>query len=65
MDPIYLLNQRVRYFAESLQGTAAANIAPPTVEEWLDYWNDDDTDLANLRNIEHWLSTSRQQRELR
>jgi hypothetical protein len=65
MDPVYVLNQRFRYFAECLQGTPAANVEPPTIEEWLQYWNDDDTDLGNLRNIEHWLSANKAQRELR
>jgi hypothetical protein len=65
MDPLYMLNQRLRYFSECLHGTPAANIAAPSVEDWLQYWNDDDTDLANLRNFEHWLSTSKAQRELR
>lgn len=65
MDPIYVLNQRVRYFSECLKGTPAANASPPTVEDWLHYWNDDDTDLGNLRNIEHWLSAGKAQRELR
>lgn len=31
----------------------------PQLEDWLRYWNDGDTDLGNLRNLEHWLSRSR------
>jgi hypothetical protein len=30
--------------------------AEPRIEEWLRFWNDDDTDLGNLRNFEHWLA---------
>lgn len=30
----------------------------PALEDWLRYWNDEDTDLGNLRNIEHWLTVS-------
>jgi hypothetical protein len=29
------------------------------IEAWLEYWNDDDTDLGNLRTFEHWLSQVR------
>jgi hypothetical protein len=32
---------------------------PSLIEAWLDYWNDDDTDLGNLRTFEHWLSQVR------
>ena len=27
----------------------------PTLEQWLKYWNDADTDFGNLNNIQHWL----------
>jgi hypothetical protein len=27
----------------------------PTLEQWLKYWNDADTDFGNLNNFEHWL----------
>lgn len=32
---------------------------PPLLEDWLRFWNDDDTDLGNLRNFEHWISRAR------
>lgn len=27
----------------------------PTFEQWLEYWDDADTDFGNLNNIRHWL----------
>jgi hypothetical protein len=41
---------------------APANVPtePPHLEDWLRYWNDEDTDRANLRNFEHWLARSGQ-----
>jgi hypothetical protein len=33
--------------------------APPQLEDWLRYWNDGDTDIGNLRNLEHWLTRPR------
>ena len=35
---------------------------PASYEKWLEYWNDNDTDLGNLRNFEHWLSRMRPER---
>ena len=63
MDPVYALNQRLRYFAECLRNAEAKDCVPPSMEEWLEFWNDDDTDLGNLRNLEHWLSAAKAQRK--
>jgi hypothetical protein len=32
---------------------------PPQLEDWLRYWDDGDTDVGNLRNLEHWLTRTR------
>jgi hypothetical protein len=34
----------------------------PLTEQWLEYWNDDDSDLGNLRTFEFWLSQARRHR---
>jgi hypothetical protein len=34
---------------------------PPAVEEWLRFWNDGDSDLANLENLGYWLSLAARQ----
>jgi hypothetical protein len=52
MDPLTNLYERLR--AQAPPG--AYPVEPASYEEWLQYWNDDDTDLGNLRNFEHWLS---------
>ena len=31
----------------------------PTLEQWLKYWNDADTDFGNLKNIRHWMELAR------
>jgi hypothetical protein len=56
MDPLTHLYERLR------QSDLAQAIpqAPPQLEDWLRYWNDEDTDLGNLRNFEHWLSVGPQ-----
>ena len=54
MDPLTNLYERLR------QTHAHANLLnePPALEDWLRYWNDEDTDLGNLRNFEHWLTVN-------
>lgn len=57
MDPITSLYVRLQ---QSQGGLASAPKPvypePPRLEDWLRYWDDNDTDLGNLRNFEHWLS---------
>ena len=40
----------------------AVRAEPPQLEDWLRYWDDGDTDVGNLRNLEHWLTRTRTQR---
>lgn len=51
MDPLTSLYERLR--AQATPGTFPLD--PPSYDEWLQYWDDDDSDLGNLRNFEHWL----------
>lgn len=30
--------------------------AIPDLQQWMQYWNDDESYAGNLRNIRHWLS---------
>lgn len=62
MDPLTNLYDRLRQ--PSLTGNAgrAWPDEPPQLEDWLRFWNDEDTDLGNLRNFEHWMSRARPER---
>lgn len=55
MDHATELSQRLKQYAATL---AAANRQTDdhSIEEWLGFWNDDDSVYGNMRNIEHWLS---------
>jgi hypothetical protein len=53
MDPLTTLYERLRDAAEN-----RVHVTDEHLEDWLRYWNDEDTDLGNLRNFEHWLSRS-------
>lgn len=59
MDPVHALSQRLKQFSDYLQATGGRNLPPPTVEDWLQFWNDDDTTVGNLQHIDHWLSLAR------
>jgi hypothetical protein len=55
MDPLTQLYERLRLQVPE----ARPPTDPAVVAAWLEYWNDDDTDLGNLRTFEHWLSQVR------
>lgn len=60
MDPLTSLYDRLRQQASSPAGQNRVwPDEPPRLEDWLRYWNDEDTDLGNLRNFEHWISRAR------
>lgn len=64
MDPLTNLYDRLRDRSafDARAGSApngATHDEPPRLEDWLRFWNDDDTDLSNLRNFEHWMSRAR------
>jgi hypothetical protein len=56
MDPLTNLYDRLR----EQTGTGGSwPEEPPLLQDWLRFWNDEDTDLGNLRNFEHWISRAR------
>jgi hypothetical protein len=65
MDAVNVLTQRLRHFADCLQASGARDFVPPTLEQWLEFWDDDDTEIGNLRNLEHWLSANTARRRAR
>jgi hypothetical protein len=55
MDPLTSLYVRLHSQTQTAP-PAALYPEPPRLEDWLRYWDDNETDLGNLRNFEHWLS---------
>ena len=47
-------------FAEQLRVIRNAQnpetISIPDLQQWMQYWNDEESEAANLRNIRHWIS---------
>jgi len=58
MDLLCSLSSRLRELSKQ-RPSGQPEFVPPPLEEWLRFWNDDDSDLGNLRNLEHWLQKSR------
>ena len=52
MDPLAQLYERLR----AQWPPRRLPLEPSAVEDWLEYWNDDQSEIANLRTFEHWLS---------
>lgn len=51
MDPLTNLYEKLRE-----QAAPGTEIEPPSYEHWLKYWDDQVSEVGNLRNIQHWLS---------
>ncbi|MFL6549408.1 MAG: hypothetical protein ACJ8OJ_11985 [Povalibacter sp.] len=58
MDPLTNLYDRLRQQATESKATVWPE-EPPCLQDWLRFWNDEDTDIGNLRNFEHWMARSR------
>lgn len=58
MDPLTSLYERLR--SQAAPGTYPAE--PPSYEQWLQYWDDNDSELSNLRNFQHWLARRAERR---
>jgi hypothetical protein len=56
MDPLTNLYDRLRAQADPATHWPEE---PPLLQDWLRFWNDEDTDLGNLRNFEHWMARAR------
>ncbi|HEX2585743.1 MAG TPA: hypothetical protein VHL14_11450 [Steroidobacteraceae bacterium] len=50
-------------FAEQLRMVHEAQdpetVCIPDLQQWMQYWNDEESEAANLRNIRHWISRAR------
>ena len=65
MDPVYVLTQRLNQFSECMRAAGVGNVEAPSLEDWLTFWNDDDTTVGNLQNLDHWLDLARRSRPVR
>ena len=59
MDPLTQLYERLR--ATAPPSGFPAN--PPSLDEWMKYWDDEQSEFVNLRTFEHWLSRAASARQ--
>jgi hypothetical protein len=62
MDQATQLSQRLMRYAATISAAGANEADDYSIEEWLGFWDEDDSVFGNVRNLEHWLTqASRQQ----
>lgn len=62
MDPATELSHRLKRYAATLVAAGSQQLDDSQIEEWLGFWDDEDSAYGNIRNIEHWLSQAAQKR---
>ena len=66
MDHATEISQRLKHYAATLTNAGAAAADDHSLEQWLGFWDEDDSVYGNVRNLEHWLSqAARRQRAAR
>lgn len=56
MDQATHFSHRLKKYAETLATANAKQSDDYSIEEWLGFWDEDDSTFGNVRNIEHWLA---------
>jgi hypothetical protein len=56
MDHATIVSHRLKQFATILASESAKHADDYSIEEWLGFWDEDDSVFGNVRNLEHWLS---------
>ena len=56
MDHATEISQRLKHYAATLASAGAKVADDNSLEQWLGFWDEDDSVYGNVRNLEHWLS---------
>ena len=56
MDHATEISQRLKQYAATLSSASARVADDHSLEQWLGFWDEDDSVYGNVRNLEHWLS---------
>ena len=56
MDHATEISQRLKQYAATLSNAGARVADDNSLEQWLGFWDEDDSVYGNVRNLEHWLS---------
>ncbi len=61
MDHATHISVRLKKYAATLATAHARHSDDHALEEWLGFWDDDNSVFANVRNLEHWLAQAARQ----
>jgi hypothetical protein len=62
MDHATELSLRLKQYAATIAAAGRRHTDDHAIEEWLGFWDDEDSVYGNVRNIEHWLSQAARRR---
>jgi hypothetical protein len=65
MDHATEISQRLKAYAATLTDAATNALDDNALEQWLGFWDEDDSIYGNVRNLEHWLTRARRERPAR
>ena len=65
MDHATEVSQRLKLYAATLSNAGAQVADDSSLEQWLGFWDEDDSVYGNVRNLEHWLSQAARKRSIR
>jgi hypothetical protein len=64
MDHATEISQRLKHYAATLSNAGARVADDNSLEQWLGFWDEDDSAYGNVRNLEHWLSQAARKHRL-
>jgi hypothetical protein len=59
MDHATEISMRLKQYAATLTTANARHVDDHALEQWLGFWDEDDSVFGNIRNLEHWLAEAR------
>ena len=62
MDQATQLAQKLKQYATTLAASGREAVDEYEVEQWLGFWDDEESTYGNVRNIEHWLTQAGRRR---
>jgi hypothetical protein len=61
VDHATQISLRLKQYASVLAAAGTKHTDDYSVEQWLGFWDEDDSTFGNVRNLEHWLSQAARQ----
>ena len=62
MDHATVVSHQLKQYAAILARESAKHADDYSIEEWLGFWDEDDSVFGNMHNLEHWLAQAARNR---